>query len=101
MKLLKTSLQKEFNQYVPFKLLVTLTVLVFVVFTVLRLLFMFAFHKFQLSERPFPKAVKADNRKISVKPHAHGTEEHLTDLPAFEQKPQHRFLFPQSLAIPV
>ena len=101
MKLLKSSLQKKFNQYVPIKLLVTLTVIVFVVSTVLHLLLMFVFHKFQLSERLFTKAVKTGNCKISVKPHAHVNEEHLTAPTAFEQKFRHRFLFHQSLAIHV
>ena len=51
MRLLKPCLMKEFNQYVPFKLPFTLTVVVFVVSTLLHLFFMFVDHKFHRSER--------------------------------------------------
>ena len=40
MKLLKPSLTREFNQYVPFKVSFTLTIVVFIVSTLLHLLFM-------------------------------------------------------------
>ena len=100
MQLLKP-LTKGFSQCVPFKLSFTLTVIVFVVSTVLHMLFMFAYHKFHLSERLFSIVVKADNRKIAVKPHVHVPEEQLIALPALEQNVGHRFRFPQRIAVPV
>ena len=46
MKLLKPSLTRELNQYVPFKVSFTLTVTVFIFSTVLHLVFMFVYHRF-------------------------------------------------------
>ena len=68
MKLLKPSLTREFNQYVPFKLSFTLTVTVFVVITVLHLVFMYVYHRFNLKHRIFPK--KTD-KKNAIKPVLH------------------------------
>ena len=59
---------------------------------------MFVYHKFHLSERLFPNVVKADNRKIAVKPHIHLPEEHLTALPALGKKQGNRFS--QRVAVP-
>ena len=55
MKLLKPSLTREFNQYVPFKVSFTLTVIFLIVSTVLHLVFMYVYHRFNLKDRIFPK----------------------------------------------
>ena len=95
MKLLKHSLTKKFKRYIPFRLLFTLTVIVFVVSTVLHLLFMFVYHRFRVSERRFLNEVKEESRKIAPKPRVHVPEVHITALPALDKKLGHRFLFPQ------
>ena len=61
MKLLKPSLTREFNQYVPFKVSFTLTVTVFVVSTVLHLVVMYVNHRFNLEDRIFPKKTAKEN----------------------------------------
>ena len=61
MKLLKPSLTREFNQYVPFKVSFTLTVVVFIVSTVLHLVFMYFYHRFNLKDRIFPKSSRTNN----------------------------------------
>ena len=55
MKLLKPSLTREFNQYVPFKVSFIFTVTVFIVSTVLHLVFMYVHHRFNLKDRILPK----------------------------------------------
>ena len=61
MKHLKPSLTREFNQYVPFKVSFTLTVIVFIVSTVLHLVFMYVDHRFNLKDRIFPKKTAKKN----------------------------------------
>ena len=61
LKLLKPSLTREFNQYVPFKVSFTLTVTVFIVSTVLHLVFMYVYHRFNLRDRIFPKTPTKGN----------------------------------------
>ena len=61
MKLLKPSLTREFNQHLPFKVSFTLTVLVFLVPTVLRVVLMYVYHRFNLRDRIFPKSSKKNN----------------------------------------
>ena len=61
MKLLKPSLTREFNQYVPFKVSFTLTVIVSIVSTVLHLPFMYFHHRFNLRDRVFPKTPTKSN----------------------------------------
>ena len=68
MKLLKPSLTREFNQYVPFKVSFTLTVTVFIVSTVLHLVFMYVYHRFNLKDRIFPKKTV---KKNAIKPVLH------------------------------
>ena len=68
MKLLKPSLTREFNQYVPFKVSFTLTVTVFIFSTVLHLVFMYVYHRFNLKVRIFPKKTV---KKNAVKPVLH------------------------------
>ena len=61
MKLLKPSLTREFNQYVPFKVSFTLTVIVFIDSTALPLVFMYVYHRFNLKDRTFPKKTAKQN----------------------------------------
>ena len=68
MKLLKPSLTREFNQYVPFKVSFTLTVTVFVLSSVLHLVFMYVYHRFNLKDRIFPKNTANKN---AIKPVLH------------------------------
>ena len=89
MKLLKPSLTREFNQYVPFKVSFTLTIVVFVVSTVLHLLFMYIYHKYHLADRLFPKQLI----KNKVKTRLDVPEEHEGALPDLEKRLGHRFSF--------
>ena len=68
MKLLKPSLTHESNQYVPFKVSFTLTVTVFVVSTVLHLVFMYVYQRFNLKNRISPKKTA---KKKAIKPVLH------------------------------
>ena len=68
MKLLKPSLTREFNQYVPFKVSFTLTVTVFIISTVLHLVFLYVYHRFNLKDRIFPKNTV---KKNAIKPILH------------------------------
>ena len=68
MKLLKSSLTREFNQYVPFKVSFTLTVIVFIVSTVLHFVFMYVYHRFNPKDRTFPKKTA---KKNAIKPVLH------------------------------
>ena len=65
MKLLKPSLTREFNQYVAFKVSFTLVVIVFIVSTVLHLVFMYVYHRFNPKDRIFPKKTA---KKNAIKP---------------------------------
>ena len=68
MKLLKPSLTREFNQYVPFKVSLTLTVTVFIISTVLHLVFMYVYYRFNLEDLIFPKKTV---KKNAIKPILH------------------------------
>ena len=68
MKLLKPSLTREFNQYVPFKVSFTLTVTVFIISTVPHLVFIYVYHHFNLKDRIFPKMTA---KKNAIKPVLH------------------------------
>ena len=72
MKLLKPSLTREFNQYVPFTVSFTLTVTVFIISTVLHLVFMYVYHRFNLKDRIFPKKTA---KKNAIKPVLHAPHE--------------------------
>ena len=85
MKLLKPSLTREFNQYVPFKVSFTLTVTVFIVSTVLHLVFMYVYHRFNLEDRIFPKKTA---KKNAIKPVLHVPHE---CSPAFSEKLSKRY----------
>ena len=77
MKLLKPSLTREFNQYVPFKVSFTLTVIVFIVSTVLHLVFMYVYHRYNLRDRIFPKS---STKKNTMRPVLQVTKECPLDL---------------------
>ena len=68
MKLLKPSLTRKFNQYVPFKVSFTLTVTVFIISTVLHLVFIYVYHRFNLKGRIFPQKTA---KKNAIKPILH------------------------------
>ena len=65
MKLLKPSLARKFNQYLPFKVSFTLTVIVFIVSTVLHIVFLYIYHRFNLRDRIFPKS---STKKNTIRP---------------------------------
>ena len=87
MKLLKPSLTREFNQYVPFKVSFTLTVTVFIFSTVLHLVFMYVYHRFNLKDRIFPKKTV---KKNAIKPVLHVPHE---SSPAVFEKLSKRYHF--------
>ena len=58
MKLLTPSLNRKFNQYVPFKVSFTLKVFVVTVSTVLQLVFMYIYDRVNQRDRIFPKSLK-------------------------------------------
>ena len=68
MKLLKPSLTREFNQYVLFKVSIILIVIVFIVSTLLHLVFMYVYHCFNLKDCTFPKKTAKRN---AIKPVLH------------------------------
>ena len=82
---MKPSLTREFNQYVPFKVSFTLTVTVFIVSTVLHLVFMYVYHRFNLKDRIFPKKTV---KKNAIKPILHVPHE---CLPAVFEKLSKRY----------
>ena len=61
LKLLKPSLFPEFNQYDPFNVPFILTVIVFIVSTVLHLVFMYVFRRYNIRDRIFPKSSTKNN----------------------------------------
>ena len=86
MKLLKPSLTREFNQYVPFKVSFTLTVPVFIVSTLLHLVFMYVYHRFNLKDRIFPKKTA---KKNAIKPVLHVPHECSPAVPEKLSKRYH------------
>ena len=72
MKLLKPSATHEFIQYVFFKVSFTLPVIVVIVPTVLQLVFMYAYHRYDLRNRFFPKS---STEKNAIKPVLHAPNE--------------------------
>ena len=87
MKLLKPSLTREFNQYVPFKVSFTLTVPVFIASTVLHLVLMYIYHHFNLKDRIFQKKTA---KKNAIKPVLHVLHECSTAV--FEKLPKRSHL---------
>ena len=84
MKLLKPSLTREFNQYVPFKASFTFTVIVFIVSTVLHLVFMYVYHRYNLRDRIFPNL---STKKSTIRPVLQVPKE----CPNFSQKLSKRY----------
>ena len=85
MKLWKPSLTREFNKYVPLKVSFTLTVTVFIISTVLHLVFMYFYHRFNLKDRIFPKKTV---KKNAIKPILHVSHE---SSPAVFEKMSKRY----------
>ena len=65
MKLLKPSLTRNFNQYVSFKVSFTLTLIVFIVSTVLHLVFMYVNHRSNLRSRV---SFDSSKKQTAIKP---------------------------------
>ena len=96
MKLLKPSLTREFNQYVPFKVSFTLTVNIFIVSTVLHFVFMYVYHRFNLKGRIFPKSSKTNN---TIQPVLKNPNDCSTELSKKLSKRYH-LLAPDAIEIP-
>ena len=77
----------EFSQQVPVEISFIPTVNASVS-TVLRLFFIFIYHKHHVSER---NVAKTDNMMRVVKSSVHVLEDNLVDIPALEQQMGHRF----------
>ena len=88
MRLLKPSLTREFNQYVPLEVSSTLTVIVFIVSTVLHLVFMYVYHRYNLRDRILPES---STRKNAIKPVLHVPNECSPTVSAKLSK-RHHFL---------
>ena len=94
MKLLKPALTREFNHYVPFKISFALTATVFIVSTVLHLLFMYVYHRFNLAAKLFPSFKDHQKRKSPAKTMMLvPTEHHSGALLHLNQKFGKRFQF--------
>ena len=92
MKLLKPSLVKEFNQYVPFKVSFMLTLTVFVFSTALHLLLMYFYHRFNLATR-VPKIFDDLKRKLPLRQMVEVPTEHENKIPSLKSKHGDRFHF--------
>ena len=69
MTMFKLSLMKEFSSYVPIKLSLSLTVVVFILNLILHALFLWLYHRFRIIRQLVPSFLKHDdNTKIGVKP---------------------------------
>ena len=76
MNLKKPSLTREFDQYVPFKVSLTLSIVVFFVSTALLFLFMYLYHRFHITDR-LKELVGKFNAELEVRPQP--PPEFLTD----------------------
>ena len=85
MKLLKPSLVKEFNQYVPFKVSFILTLTVFVFSTALHLLFMYIYHRYNLATR-VPKIFDDLKRKLPLRQMVDVPTEHENKILSLQSK---------------
>ena len=92
MKLLKPSLVKEFNQYVPFKVSFMLTLTVFVFSTALHLLFMYIYHRYNLATR-VPKIFDDLKRKLPLRQMVDVPTEHENKIPSLQSKHGDRYHF--------
>ena len=67
MGLMKPALTREFNQYAPFKISFGLSLIVFLVSTILHLLFMYIYHRFTLAAQLLPSFTDNEKQKIPAK----------------------------------
>ena len=93
MRLMKPALTREFNQYVPFKISFGLSLIVFVVSTILHLLFMYIYHRFNLAAKLFPSFTDHKKQKIPAKPVVLVPPEHQNAVSYLRQKFGKRFHF--------
>ena len=68
MRLLKPSLVDKMEQYVPLKLSLTLTIVVFFENLLLHALVMYLYHRFAIFRRLTPKFMKSGDGRIELKP---------------------------------
>ena len=74
MKLLKPTLTKEFNQYVPLRISFMRTTTLFIVSTALHLLFMYIYHRYNLPSaklfpsKMFPSLLHENKKRVRAKP---------------------------------
>ena len=95
MKLLKPSLTREFNRYVPFKVSFTLTLIAFIVTTVVHLVSMYIYHRFNLKDRISPKSSKTNN---TIQPVLKVPNDCSTELSKKLSK-RHHLLAPEAIEI--
>ena len=82
----KLSLPREINQYVPFKVSFTLTVIVFAVSTVPHFIYMHAYPRFQLAGRIFSHSLKSSHKKTGIITMLQLPAEQIKDPTAVEEK---------------
>ena len=68
MRTLKPTLVSEFKEYVPLKLSLSLTVIVFIGNIILHILFFYLYHRFKIIRKFVPSFLKSKNDDIGVKP---------------------------------
>ena len=68
MRKLKPTLVSEFKEYVPLKLSLSLTVIVFIGNIILHILFLYLYHRFKIIRKFVPSFLKSKNDDIGVKP---------------------------------
>ena len=93
MRLMKPALTREFNQYVPFKISFGLSLIVFLVSTVLHLIFMYIYHRFNLAAKLFPSFTDHKKQKIPAKTVVLVPPEHQNAVSHLKKKFGKRFHF--------
>ena len=68
MRTLKPTLVSEFKEYVPLKMSLSLTVIVFIGNIILYILFLYLYHRFKIIRKFVPSFLKSQNDDIAVKP---------------------------------
>ena len=68
MRTLKPTLVSEFKEYVPLKMFLSLTVIVFIGNIILHTLFLYLYHRFKIICKFVPSFLKSQNDDIAVKP---------------------------------
>ena len=74
----KPTFTHEFNQYVPSKVSVTLTVIVFFLLSVLHFILNYVYYRFQMFDCTFPHSPKTSQKKTGITP--------VIQLPAEQKK---------------